>query len=245
MAKRRMLSIPIIETDKFYKLTASAQALYLHLNLNADDDGIVDKVSLVVGQMKLTRRYYKELVSGGYLLELDDGLVAITHWHQHNKIRKDRYTAGEYQEIISGLSLQENGRYTKGKEDFLVDKCVPQDRIGKDRLVKVSTDKGSTAKLRADEEREEKINLSFFHTYTHSEPASQEANKNVENLPLNSMEIQNLKNNIRLYFMKKYKTMDTFGFIEHCEANNWLGDDGRQVAENLTECIKRYMEDKI
>ena len=44
MAKRRMFSISLMESDEFYELSALTQALYFHLNLNADDDGIVDKV---------------------------------------------------------------------------------------------------------------------------------------------------------------------------------------------------------
>ena len=43
MAKRRMFSIEIVESDAFCLMKASAQMLYFHLNMNADDDGVVDK----------------------------------------------------------------------------------------------------------------------------------------------------------------------------------------------------------
>lgn len=40
MAGRRCLSSKITESDPFFALPASAQALYLHLNMQADDDGL-------------------------------------------------------------------------------------------------------------------------------------------------------------------------------------------------------------
>ena len=170
MAKRRMLSIPIIETDKFYNLTAASQAFYMHLNLNADDDGVVDKVNLIMGQMRLRRKCYQELVDGGYIIELEEGLIAITHWHQHNQIRKERYIRGEHLERLSSLSLQENGRFIKASSAFLGDKCVPQDSIDKDSTVKDSTVEYSIAKDRVAEHRAEKkrkeiIFLSLIHTF--------------------------------------------------------------------------------
>ena len=38
MAKKRMLSIDVIESDEFCSLPASAQCLYFHLCMNADND---------------------------------------------------------------------------------------------------------------------------------------------------------------------------------------------------------------
>ncbi len=165
MAKRRMLSIPIVETDKFYRLTTASQAFYLHLNLNADDDGVVDKVSLIMSQMRLKRRSYQELVEEGYIIELDDGLVAITHWHQHNQIRKDRYVKGEYLDRLSNLSLQENGRFIKASSGILVDKRAPQDRT-----VEYSKVKDSAGEHRAEEKRKNNNNNNL--SYIHSKVAS-------------------------------------------------------------------------
>ena len=52
MAIRRMLSKKIIDTDAFMDMPLSTQALYMHLVLNADDDGFVGsprKVSRSIG----------------------------------------------------------------------------------------------------------------------------------------------------------------------------------------------------
>ena len=42
MAERRMFSKTIINSDLFLDLPSSAQNLYFHLSLNADDEGFVN-----------------------------------------------------------------------------------------------------------------------------------------------------------------------------------------------------------
>ena len=41
MAQRRMFSKKITETDLFLDMPMSAQCLYFHLNMSADDDGFI------------------------------------------------------------------------------------------------------------------------------------------------------------------------------------------------------------
>ena len=42
MANRRMFSLDVVDTDRFLDMSASAQALYFHLGMRADDDGFVN-----------------------------------------------------------------------------------------------------------------------------------------------------------------------------------------------------------
>ena len=52
MAERRMVSKGIIRQDKFLDLTLGAQALYMHLLAEADDEGFVGnpkRIRLMVG----------------------------------------------------------------------------------------------------------------------------------------------------------------------------------------------------
>lgn len=44
MAKRRMFSLDVVDTDAFLDLPASSQCLYFHLGMRADDDGFGDIV---------------------------------------------------------------------------------------------------------------------------------------------------------------------------------------------------------
>ena len=41
MAEKRMLSKKVLDTDAFLDMPLSAQALYFHLVINADDEGFV------------------------------------------------------------------------------------------------------------------------------------------------------------------------------------------------------------
>lgn len=244
MAKRRMLSISIIETDKFYNLTAGAQALYLHLNLNADDDGVVDRVKLITNQMRTKKSSYNELVLGGYIIELEEGLIVITHWHQHNQIRKERYVKGEYLDRLSSLSLQENGRFVKGSSHISGDKCVPQDSIGNNREAKISTDNERSAEHREEQKREEN-SISFLHTNIHNPVASlprQQATESVSYPDENT--IIALSRIIKLYFMKNYSLEHSDKFIEYCDSVNWQIDGTSINGLNYKAIIDRWMTKK-
>jgi hypothetical protein len=113
MAKRRMISVDILETDKFYRLTPSSQCLYVHMILNADDDGFVDNVESLIRVVGVERKYYRELVSREYLIEFESGVAVITHWKKMNKIRVDRYVPTDYTEELRMLTLDEKDRYIK------------------------------------------------------------------------------------------------------------------------------------
>ena len=41
MARRRMFSLDVVDTDRFLDMPSSTQALYFHLGMRADDDGFV------------------------------------------------------------------------------------------------------------------------------------------------------------------------------------------------------------
>lgn len=48
MANRRMFSLDVINTDKFLEMSSSAQCLYFHLGMRADDDGFVSSPKMIV-----------------------------------------------------------------------------------------------------------------------------------------------------------------------------------------------------
>lgn len=234
MAKRRMLSIDFCESDSFYCLSPTARMLYVHFILNADDDGFVDKWRTVLRCARIESRHYRTLRDEGYVIELNEKLIVITDWHRHNTIRADRYIATAYKKELQGLRLDENKRYIKAREDFLVDKCAPQSREDK-----IRTDKSIEEQI---EEEEKKKIITTNHSYIHSTasqimPINEDSDFECE-IPM----FQSLKNNIRLYFMKKYHTMDTFGFIEYYEVRKWVDDDGNLIIGNYKEYIDRWME---
>ena len=56
MAEKRMFSRSEIDSDEFMGLPTSAQALYFHLGLNADDDGFVAKPRTIAKAISLSLR---------------------------------------------------------------------------------------------------------------------------------------------------------------------------------------------
>ena len=119
MAKRRMISSSVVETDVFCSLTHSAQALYFHLIMNADDDGFVDKWKSILRYLSVRRSKLDDLINLGYVILFDDELLLISDWLIHNKIRLDRYKTGCYNDRLDTLIVQPSGRYIKASEDFL------------------------------------------------------------------------------------------------------------------------------
>lgn len=114
-----MLSTDIIESDSFTTLTPSSQALYLHLNMNADDDGIVDKWKTLLRCLQVRSSCLQPLIDRGFVIALSSDLLLISDWKRHNSIRSDRYVQGRYKKELETVRTHENGRYFKDSEAFL------------------------------------------------------------------------------------------------------------------------------
>lgn len=112
MADRRMYSKKIVESDAFLDLPASAQALYFHLGMAADDDGVVNAPRGVIRACGAGDEDLKLLEGKGFLLPFPSGIVVIKHWRINNTIQKDRYKPTAYSEEIGQLAVKENGAYT-------------------------------------------------------------------------------------------------------------------------------------
>lgn len=139
MAQRRMLSKQITETDMFMDMPLSAQALYLHLIMNADDDGFIGNAKTILRMVGGSNDDLKLLIAKQFIITFDDGITVIRDWRIHNYIQKDRYHKTIYGNHLSELSTDSNGSYSK--ENVCIQdvyKMDPQVRLGKDRLGKDS-----------------------------------------------------------------------------------------------------------
>jgi len=92
MAERRMMAKKIIEVDKFMELPASAQALYLHLNMCSDDDGFCDQVTISMFRAHASTQDLQSLLEKEYIYRFESGVVVIRHWRSSNTLRADRYS---------------------------------------------------------------------------------------------------------------------------------------------------------
>lgn len=140
MAERRMLTKKVTDADEFISLPSSAQALYLHLNMGADDDGFNNQVQLAMYKAHASVDDVKILLAKRYIIQFDSGVIVIKHWRLSNAIRKDRYTPTSYQEEFKRLGLKDNGSYTVA--NWLPDGCqlvaAGKDSIGKESIGKVN-----------------------------------------------------------------------------------------------------------
>lgn len=113
MAEKRMFAKSIVESDAFYDLPLSAQALYMHLCMNADDDGFVGGVRKTARAVGVSEDDLQILRERRYILVFQSGVAVIKHWKINNTIRKDRKTDTTYQEELELLGIDEKGAYTE------------------------------------------------------------------------------------------------------------------------------------
>jgi len=100
MAERRMFSKKIINSARFLKMPSETQALYFHLGLQADDDGIVEAYS-VMKAIGASDDNLRILVAKNLVQVLNDDLVSfILDWTTHNKIRPDRKIDSIYKNLL-------------------------------------------------------------------------------------------------------------------------------------------------
>lgn len=127
-----MFSKQIVQTDAFMDMSPTAQNLYFHLSMEADDDGFVSNPKRVMRLLGSNSDDYKILIAKRFILHFKSGICVIKHWLIHNYIQKDRYLPTTHIKEKNLLEMGENGAYTESIQD--VSSLDTQDRIGKDRL---------------------------------------------------------------------------------------------------------------
>lgn len=74
MAQRRMFSKKITESDRFLDMPLSAQCLYFHINMAADDDGFVGNVKTIKRMIGASDGDLTLLISKGFIVPLENGI---------------------------------------------------------------------------------------------------------------------------------------------------------------------------
>lgn len=112
MAERRMFSRSVIGSDLFLDLPLSAQALYFHLGMEADDDGFVGSPKRIQRSIRASDDDLKLLLAKRFILAFDSGVIVIRHWLISNYIQKDRYHQTIYQSEKKTLFLLSDKTYS-------------------------------------------------------------------------------------------------------------------------------------
>lgn len=153
MAEKRMFTKIITESDLFLDMPLSAQCLYFHLNMEADDDGFIDSVKRIKRMIGASDDDLKLLIAKQFLIPFESGVIVIKHWRLHNTLRKDRYKQTIH--IEEKEQLQENKDKTYER---LPDGCQMVANWLPDGCQTVAVDKNSIDKNSIEENREEKEN---------------------------------------------------------------------------------------
>ncbi|WPC08805.1 conserved phage C-terminal domain-containing protein [Globicatella sp. PHS-GS-PNBC-21-1553] len=142
MGNRRMMSKTVIHTQKFLKLPLETQALYFHLLLNADDDGIVEAFP-VMRMIGANDDNLGLLVVKGFVVPLNDEMVYfIVDFREQNTLRKDRYVPSIYKNLLDEMYLATN---VKPDGNQMATTGCPN--IIKDNISKLNTNNNMSSKL--------------------------------------------------------------------------------------------------
>lgn len=184
MAERRMFSKQIIESDRFCDLSHSAQALYFHLNIEADDDGMVNSPRKVQRMIGAGNEHLEELTAAGFVLPFPSGVVCVKHWLINNQIRKDRRKDTAYRDEFEALHIKPNGAYTLNDTYPLAADCQPSDN--QTATKRQPSDNQTATQDRLEEIREEKKRKG-------KESGAENVTGYYKNLKLSTEEVENIK----------------------------------------------------
>lgn len=153
MAKRRMFSLDVVDTDTFLDMPASTQALYFHLGMRADDDGFVASPRKITTMVNCSNDDLKLLLSKGFIIPFDSGVCLVRDWKINNNIRTDRYKPTQYLTERNSVETTENGAYILSgipNDNQTSYQRYTQVRLGKVRLGKDRESKAQAPALPLD-----------------------------------------------------------------------------------------------
>lgn len=148
MAERRMFAKTIIDSDAFLDMPLSAQALYFHLSMRADDEGFVGNPKRIRSMVGASEDDLKLLLMKRFILAFDSGVVVIKHWKIHNYIQSDRCKPTTYIEEKNTLTLDGKKAYIEKLDTDCIQNGYNSDtqyRLGQGRVDKDSIGEGNSA----------------------------------------------------------------------------------------------------
>lgn len=129
-----MFAKTIIDSDAFLDMPLSAQALYFHLSMRADDDGFINNPKKIQRMIGASDDDCKLLLCKRFIIAFESGVVVIKHWKIHNYIQKDRYKPTIYQEEKAMLDEKDNKAYTECIQNVYNTDTQVRLELGKDSL---------------------------------------------------------------------------------------------------------------
>lgn len=184
MANKAIFSKTIIDTDAFLEMPATAQNLYFHLNMHADDDGFIGNPKRIGRMIGASDDDFKILIAKKFIIVFESGVIVIKHWRIHNTLSKMRYKETSYLDEKSQLLIKENNAYSldEGKpldDSRLVEMGKRQVRrtvdeqetnLSKDKLSKDKTSKDKLSEDKPSKKKSAKADLNgMIDSFTENE----------------------------------------------------------------------------
>jgi DnaD/phage-associated family protein len=138
MAEKRMFAKSIIDSDLFLDMPVTAQLLYFHLCMRADDDGFVNNPKRNMRDVRCGDDDLKVLIAKDYIIPFESGVLVIRHWRVHNWIRGDRFKESVCEER-NLVKLNKNKVYElclPSDTPSDIPKCIPSDTLEENRIDK-------------------------------------------------------------------------------------------------------------
>ena len=160
MAEKRIFAKTIIDSDMFLDMPVTAQLLYFHLCMRADDDGFINNPKRIMRDIRCSDDDMKVLITKDFVIPFESGVIVIKHWRLHNYIQKDRYKPSLCDEKDL-LTTNRNKVYERMDTECiqignrLDTECVQNGN----RLDTECVQNGDTDKSRLDKNRVDKIRL--------------------------------------------------------------------------------------
>lgn len=144
MAGKRMFSRDVVGSDGFADMGFEAQALYVHLSMDADDWGFVGAPKRVQRSIGSRPEALRELENAGFVHMFPSGVLVIMDWWQNNTITESRRKATQYEEELAQLTVTDCGSYQLVCESQA--NCMQSACETPASLYESSSDKSSSAK---------------------------------------------------------------------------------------------------
>lgn len=251
MAERRMFSKTIIDSDTFLDMSLSAQALYFHLSMRADDDGFINNPKKIQRMISASEDDLKLLIAKNFIIPFETGIVVIKHWKIHNYIRSDRYKPSMFKEKelvrVDNRSIYQpvdnvgtNGIPNDNQTVYQMD---TQDRLGKDSIEKDSIGKDNTL-LPVSTDTEQKINYEYIMNLFNSVCVSLPKIRNLTDL--RKQKIKKANKELNGDFEGFFKKIESSDFLTG-KNGNWNGCnfDWAFKPQNLIKIIEGNYDNKL
>ena len=100
MAERRMFAKTIIDSDLFLDMPQSAQLLYFHLSMRADDDGFINNPRSIMRNVRCNDDDLKLLIAKQFIIPFDTDTALATYQYLVDRWDTTFYHSGLIQLLL-------------------------------------------------------------------------------------------------------------------------------------------------